>query len=558
MASRNLRAHTIRVLASPGRPTLACQGPFDPGVFGQRLLAPIVGCILLASQGHAQLNDQTQTPNGAGVGIAKSLAQEVGAGRGDILTPGSSRYIIARDPFRSIRRGRQLFQRKFTMAQGLGPRTNDGVGNIELDGSIGAGLTDSCAACHSSPAGSGGAGGHVFTRPDTRDAPHLFGLGLVEMLGDEITTDLRTIRGLALANAQQSGQAVTVQLVSKGVHYGSLTANPNGTLDTSGVQGVDSDLRVRPFFAQGGTISIREFVVGALNAEMGLEAPDPDLLLASQGQDVVTPSGMHLTGSIDRIEAPPVVSPSQDADGDGVVDEIDPALVDHLEFYLLNYFKPAVGAESVETSRGKYLFRTTGCANCHIPDLQIEHDRRVADVETRYDPVASNGVFTTLAAVAATQHAAIDDGTGLPPLKPALNQPFLVRNIYADFKRHDLGPEFHETNFDGVTVQREFMTEPLWGVASTAPYGHDGRSLTLRNVIERHGGEAAQSRANFQSLSEAKQRALLDFLGTLQLFSPDDTASNLNPKNPADPNYPRRGHGSIKLSPLFNNPLDPE
>jgi CxxC motif-containing protein (DUF1111 family) len=34
------------------------------------------------------------------------------------------------------------------------------------------------------------------------------------------------------------------------------------------------------------------------------------------------------------------------------------------------------------------------------------------------------------------------------------------------------------------------MTEPLWGVGSTAPYGHDGRSINLREVILRHGGEA--------------------------------------------------------------------
>jgi hypothetical protein len=34
----------------------------------------------------------------------------------------------------------------------------------------------------------------VVTRPDSRDAPHLFGLGIKEMLGDEITTDLRNIR----------------------------------------------------------------------------------------------------------------------------------------------------------------------------------------------------------------------------------------------------------------------------------------------------------------------------------------------------------------------------
>src|SRR5436190_18209625 len=69
----------------------------------------------------AQQTDQTQTPNVAGAGIVKSLAQEVGAGRGDSMTPLSSEFLIGRDPFRSIQRGRQLFQRKFTAAQGLGP-----------------------------------------------------------------------------------------------------------------------------------------------------------------------------------------------------------------------------------------------------------------------------------------------------------------------------------------------------------------------------------------------------------------------------------------------------
>ena len=107
---------------------------------------------------NAQLTDQTQTPNTIGSGISKSLRQEIGAGRGDIFTPDSSLFLIGRDPFRSIQRGRQLFQRKFTHAQGLGPRKNDGVGNIEVDGAIGAGLADSCGACHSRPAGSGRTG----------------------------------------------------------------------------------------------------------------------------------------------------------------------------------------------------------------------------------------------------------------------------------------------------------------------------------------------------------------------------------------------------------------
>lgn len=523
-----------------------------------RITALLAAVGLLGSAARAQLTDRTQTPNGANAGIAKSLVQEVGAGRGDETTPAASRFVVARDPFRSIRRGRQLFQRKFTQAQGLGPRTQDGVGDITADGSIGAGLTDSCAACHSSPFGSAGSGGHVFTRPETRDAPHLFGLGLIEMLGDEISGDLRALRAIAVQDAALTGQSVSVQLVSKGIRYGSLIVAPNGSIDTSGVQGVNADLRVRPFFAQGGTISIREFIVGALNAEMGLEAADPDLLAASQGLDVVTPSGMRLTGSIDVVEAPPVQSATHDGDADGIVNEIDPALVDHLEFYLLNYFKPAIGEQGTVEKRGKNLFRTIGCATCHVPDLTIDHDRRVADVETRYDPIASNGVFNSLAAVAGPRFNAIDDGSGLPTLKRPAGQSFLVRDVYTDLKRHDLGPEFHESNFDGLTVQREFVTEPLWGVASTAPYGHDGRSATLVNVIQRHGGEAAAARANFMALDDGRRAAVLAFLGSLQLFAPDDTASNLNPKDPSNPDYPRRGHGSIALAPLFNDPSEPE
>ena len=45
------------------------------------------------------------------------------------------------------------------------------------EAALGAGLADSCAACHGRPRGSAGAGGDVATRPDSRDAPHLFGLG---------------------------------------------------------------------------------------------------------------------------------------------------------------------------------------------------------------------------------------------------------------------------------------------------------------------------------------------------------------------------------------------
>jgi hypothetical protein len=126
---------------------------------------------LCAAPAAAQLTDRTQAPNTANAGI-KSLTQEIGPGVGDVMTPGSSAFLISRDPARAIRRGRQLFQRKFQVDQGVGPRTQDGVGDLNTIGALGAGLADSCAGCHGRPRGAAGFGGDGLTRPDSRDAPH--------------------------------------------------------------------------------------------------------------------------------------------------------------------------------------------------------------------------------------------------------------------------------------------------------------------------------------------------------------------------------------------------
>jgi len=512
----------------------------------------LVALTIFAAQTQAQMIDNTQALNPINAGINKSLAQEVGTGRGSINTPDSSLFIINRDAFRAVRRGRQLFQRKFTRVQGQGPGIDDGVGNIATTIGIGAGLVDSCAGCHARPRGSAGFGSDVVTRPDSRNAPHLFGLGLKEMLADEMTAALRATRSQAIASAKQGHRSVTLPLVAKGVSFGSITGNPDGSVDTSQVQGVNADLRIRPFFAHGQTISIREFIVGALNAEMGLQAVDPDLAAASAGGRVVTPSGMVLDGSQDAIEAPPAPDALNG-------NEIDPALVDHLEFYLLNYFKPGRYQQDASANHGSKVFNQLGCATCHVENLTVNHDRRVADVSTVYDPV--NGVFNRLFATATALIHKVDDGTGYPPLMVPSGQPFVVQDIYTDFKRHDLGPNFYERNWDG-SIQTEFLTRPLWGVGSLGSLGHDGRSINLLEVILRHGGEAQASRDAFANLfsSGNQQDAfdLLHFLGTLILFPPDDTASNLDPGNPAAPNFPQNGHGSIKLTVLFNNPADKE
>jgi hypothetical protein len=93
-----------------------------------------------------------------------------------------------------------------------------------------------------------------------------------------------------------------------------------------------------------------------------------------------------------------------------------------------------------------------------------------------------------------------------------------VKGIYSDLRQHDVGEAFYEVQFDG-SVQRRFRTPPLWGVGTTAPYGHDGASLTLNDVIRRHGGEASESQRAYLALPEEDREAILDFLSSLVLYS---------------------------------------
>ena len=527
---------------------------------------------------YAQLTDVTRATNPIGEGICKSFPQQVGAGRGNLFTPGSSIFIINRDPFRSIRRGRQVFQRKFARSQGHGPAINDGLGDIAANPALGAGLGDSCAACHGRPRGSAGHGGDVFTRPDSRDSPHLFGLGLKEMLADEMTKELRQLRANAIAQAMTQITPVTVSLDTKGVNFGTLTAFNNGTVDTSNVQGVNTDLRIRPFRLDGRFIAIREFLIDAFNGEMGLQAVDPDTLAASLGNFVTTPSGMELNGKIDVIQGPPVQNSSQDGDGDGVVNEIPTSIVDFEEHYLLNYFLAGRGEITEEVEQGRKYFHEIGCAKCHVPDFKLGRDRRVATTDTFFEPnPAVSNPFNRLFVKVGPQFHEVNDGTGHPTLKVPNFQSFQVTDLYTDFKRHDLGPNFHEIQFDG-TVNKQFLTMALHGVGTTAPYGHDGRTHDLREVILRHGGEAQGARDDFESMGPEKQPYVLAFLRSLVLFPPDDTPSTLQGITPDcvglqrvrdnlcfDPLvntsqvvYPQCGHGSIKLGVLFNNPNDPE
>ena len=62
---------------------------------------------------------------------------------------------------------------------------------------------------------------------------------------------------------------------------------------------------------------------------------------------------------------------------------------------------------------------------------------------------------------------------------------------------------------------RQWKTPPLWELADSAPYLHDGRAATVDDAILWHGGQAFGSREKYRDLSESERGAVLTFLSTL-------------------------------------------
>jgi hypothetical protein len=234
-----------------------------------------------------------------------------------------------------------------------------------------------------------------------------------------------------------------------------------------------------------------------------------------------------------------------------------------MEMYLLTYFKPALGEQTLTTKAGRLFLEQIGCTDCHIADLRIEKDLRVADFETVFDPVRGNPLNNLFGTSTMLAHT-VPDSSGFPPQKLPNLQPFLVKNIFTDFKVHDLGVGFHEPKWGAgfgtpVVFENKSFTTPLWGVGSTGPYGHDGASPTLNDVILRHGGEAQAVRDRYARSPEFVKVAIQAFLNSLVLFGPDSTASDTQPKAPTNPNFPFLGAGGMMtLTPFFNNPADRE
>src|SRR6185436_21107045 len=104
-------------------------------------------------------------------------------------------------------------------------------------------------------------------------------------------------------------------------------------------------------------------------------------------------------------------------------------------------------------------------------------------------------------------------------IAPLSNKTF---HPYTDLLLHDMGPDLDDGYTEGNAKTAEWRTPPLWGLGlSPNSQGgeyfllHDGRARTILEAILLHGGEAAGSRALFQSLPDADRAALIRFLESL-------------------------------------------
>jgi CxxC motif-containing protein (DUF1111 family) len=71
------------------------------------------------------------------------------------------------------------------------------------------------------------------------------------------------------------------------------------------------------------------------------------------------------------------------------------------------------------------------------------------------------------------------------------------------------------TNENFQKTRNRIRTAPLWGVRLRTRLMHDGTSVTFRDAILRHSGEAEPATRAFRRLAANEQEAILEFLRSL-------------------------------------------
>lgn len=475
--------------------------------------------------------------------------------------------VAERDFIEVFECGDELFEARFNALDGVGMDVGDGGrftrvpradlanwANTTPERATGPNA-EACNICHlpetigGAGDGAGPAGLNVIRDPFNsahpgsfiqRNTPHLFGMAGPQLLAEEMNEDLEAIVAQAIHDACATNFPKVRSLKTKGINFGSVKVTPpcpHPTVDLD-VEGVDSDLVVKPFQWKGSELTVRIFSRGAFHNELGMNPVevagdgvdgDFDSVVDEITIEDTTAMAVYLAGqprptSLLELDELRFTLGFFGIPGLRVADEL--GLPD------LNFF------ERLAIRKGEDLFKGIGCTSCHVPSLKV---RDPIFTEPSQNPNYREDVFP------AGQNAV---SRGVDPQDPVSfnitrDQPdnivkvgqVVVRHLgafekdrsgraivrlYGDLKRHDMGPGLAENVDEVGTGASVWMTKELWGLANTAPYLHDGRATTIEEAILEHGGEAAAARQNFRALSQHDQDDVLAFLNNLVLFFPGE------------------------------------
>jgi len=194
-----------------------------------------------------------------------------------------------------------------------------------------------------------------------------------------------------------------------------------------------------------------------------------------------------------------VAEPNDRAGADGLAD------IDRFARFMRATKAPARDAEQAAApaaKAGERLFAKIGCDICHVSSMTT----------AAQGTVINGGTFV------------IPEALGSKTFYP-----------YSDFLLHDIGTgdgivvavEEHYGRGMYQTRWRDFSlkafqatanrirTAPLWGVRMQTLLMHDGASLTFRDAVLRHRGEAGDVTGRFEKLSVVDQDAIIEFLKSL-------------------------------------------
>ena len=260
------------------------------------------------------------------------------------------------------------------------------------------------------------------------------------------------------------------------------------------------------------TTSLQAFVMGACAGELGLQVNES----TPQAADLADETYLSLGTDLDQFEFMNLVS---------YVSSLPVPTQQRTE-----------GDDWAGARAGKKLFGKIGCNACHVenvyPARGIFSDLLLHDMghHLQAPSPAPIGTLTGIRRMRLTRLPAKSQiaprsfgssstmgyyGGSSFPEPYVFNRTLEPRFPVGELREEELSTK-DQRRITWEVLQREWRTPPLWGVADSGPYLHDGRATTLDAAIRWHGGEASETVQAYRSLSKSERKYIITFLKTLR------------------------------------------